>query len=230
MGKRSNFKRRKADFYPTPRAAVIPLIPHLRGIRTFAEPCCGDGDLIRHLESFGLRCVHQGDIRTGQDALAIKRYAGNPDVVITNPPFKYPEDHKHSTRLLHDLLRHFLKLGVPFWLLIPHDWSANKGSALYLPHCSDIVAVGRVKWIPESEHSGGYENSCWYRFDASHISGPVFHGRDQGEMIPARRRCKQCGQAYTPIRSTSQFCSGTCRMRACRQRHGVTVSVTTLAP
>ena len=43
MGKRSNFERREADFYPTPRAAVLPLIPYLRGIRTFAEPCAGDG-------------------------------------------------------------------------------------------------------------------------------------------------------------------------------------------
>ena len=40
MGKRSSFERRERDFYPTPRAAVLPLIPHLRGIRTFAEPCC----------------------------------------------------------------------------------------------------------------------------------------------------------------------------------------------
>src|SRR5262245_23311261 len=95
MSKRSNkHERREADFYPTPRKPVPPLIPYLRlhGIRTFAEPCARGGDLVRHLESFGLRCVYQGDIRTGQDALAIKRYVGNPDVVITNPPFKYPED------------------------------------------------------------------------------------------------------------------------------------------
>ena len=44
MGKRSNFERREADFYPTPFEAVLPLIPYLRGIRTFAEPCAGDGD------------------------------------------------------------------------------------------------------------------------------------------------------------------------------------------
>ena len=75
MGKRSNFERREADFYPTPRAAVLPLIPYLRaGIRTFAEPCAGDGALVRHLETFGLRCVYAGDIRTGQDALALDHY------------------------------------------------------------------------------------------------------------------------------------------------------------
>ena len=74
MGKRSNFERRPGDFYPTPSSAVLPLIPHLRGVRTFAEPCCGDGALVRHLESFGLRCVYAGDIRSGQDVVALDQY------------------------------------------------------------------------------------------------------------------------------------------------------------
>ena len=42
MGKRSGFERREADFYPSyprPRAAVVPLISHLRGIPSFADPC-----------------------------------------------------------------------------------------------------------------------------------------------------------------------------------------------
>ena len=89
MSKRSNFERREADFYPTPRAAVLPLIPYLRGIRTLAEPCAGDGDLVRHLEDFELRCVYQGDIRTGQDALALERYgavdASSPIRLTTHP-------------------------------------------------------------------------------------------------------------------------------------------------
>jgi hypothetical protein len=72
MGKRSNKKRRKLDFYPTPFKAVQPLIPHLNGVRRFAEPCCGDGRLVRHLESFGLVCVYAGDIAGGQDALMDK--------------------------------------------------------------------------------------------------------------------------------------------------------------
>ena len=87
MGKRSsNFERREADFYPTPRSAVLPLIPFLRGIKIFAEPCAGEGDLARHLESFGLRCAYAGDIRTGQDALARTSY-GAIDCIITNPPY-----------------------------------------------------------------------------------------------------------------------------------------------
>jgi len=69
MGKRSSFERVPRDFYPTPLAAVPPLIPHLGGVRRLAEPCCGDGALVRHLEAHGLRCVHASDIATGQDAL-----------------------------------------------------------------------------------------------------------------------------------------------------------------
>jgi hypothetical protein len=183
MGKRSNFERREADFYPTPYAAVVPLIPYLKrdGIRSFAEPCCGDGDLVRHLESFGLRCVYAGDIVTGQDALKLTNYNGA-DAGITNPPFKYPEDPLRTTRLLRDLIRHFLDIGVPFWLLLPHDWSANVGSAPYLHRCSDIVPIGRVKWIVGSK-SGGMENSAWYRFGARHTVGPVLHGRDDETVV-----------------------------------------------
>ena len=40
MGKRSNFERREADFYPTPRAAVLPLIPYLRRILDLCRALC----------------------------------------------------------------------------------------------------------------------------------------------------------------------------------------------
>ena len=177
MGKRSNFERREADFYATPRAAVVPLIPHLRGIKTFAEPCVGDGDLVRHLETLGLRCVYAGDIRTGQDALARDSY-GAADAIITNPPY--------TRDLMHRLIAHFQRI-APTWLLIDYDWAATKQAAPYMPHCSDIVTIGRVKWIEGSKHTGK-DNHAWYRFDIRHRGGPVFHGRGQGETIPARHR------------------------------------------
>ena len=124
MGKRSNFERREADFYPTPRAAVLPLIPYLRGIRTFAEPCAGDGALVRHLESFGLRCVYAGDIRTGQDALALDHY-GAADAIITNPPW--------SRDVLHGLIAHFQNI-APTWLLLDADWQQTQpGGAVPAP-------------------------------------------------------------------------------------------------
>ena len=234
MGKRSNFERRPADFYPTPRAAVVPLIPYLRrgGIQTFVEPCCGEGDLVRHLESFGLRCLFAGDIRTtGQDALALNHYSGA-DAGITNPPLTRRTRKPYDCELLHGLIEHFLDVAptTPTWLLIHYGWSATRQAAKYLPHCSDMVVLPRVKWIEGSQHSSK-DDHAWYRFDSRHRCGPVFHNnRGQGEAIPRRTRvCDQCSKRYEPQRSSSRFCSETCRQRAHRKRLGVTSSVT-LAP
>jgi hypothetical protein len=218
MGKRSNFKRREADFYPTPRAAVIPLIPHLRGIRNFAEPCAGDGALVRHLQGFGLRCVYSGDIRTGRDAFAVDSY-GVADAIITNPPY--------TRDLMHRLIAHFQSI-APTWLLLEMDWASTRQAAPFMPSCSDIVAIGRVKWIEGSKHTGK-DNYGWFRFDARHRSDPIFHRGDQ--IVPARRRtCKQCGKSYEPERSSSQFCSPACRQSAYRMRLSVTPNVTVTAP
>jgi hypothetical protein len=217
MGKRSNFERREADFYPTPRAAVVPLIPYLRGIRSFAEPCAGDGALVRHLGEFGLRCVYAGDIRSGQDALRLDHY-GAVDVIITNPPY--------TRDLMHRLIAHFQRI-APTWLLLDSDWASTRQAAPFLPCCSDIVAIGRVKWIEGSKHTGK-DNHAWCRFDTRHRGGPVFHGRDQSEFIPSRRTrvCEQCRKTYEPQRSSSRFCSQTCRQRSHRNKLSVTSSVT----
>jgi hypothetical protein len=220
MGKRSNFERREADFYPTPRAAVLPLIPYIRasGIRTFAEQCAGDGALVRHLESFGLRCVYSGDISGGQDALAVDSFGRVP--IITNPPYE--------RKLMHALIMHFMRTAPEVWLLIDFDWSATKQAAPFMHHCTDIVILPRLKWFEDSKDTGK-DNHAWYRFDLRHSGGPVLHNnRGLGEVIPSRRTrvCEQCGKRYEPQRTSSRFCSQTCRQRAHRNSLSVTSSVT----
>jgi hypothetical protein len=218
MGKRSTFDRIPRDFYPTPHLAVPPLIPHLRGVRSFAEPCAGDGALVRHLEGFGLRCVYAGDIRDGQDALELDNY-GAVDCIITNPPY--------TRSTMHALIQHFLPI-APIWLLIDYDWSATKQAAQYMTHCSDIVILPRLKWFANSKNTGK-DNHAWYRFDSRHRGGPVLHNdRGYAEVISSRRTgvCAHCHKLYVPQRSSSRFCSETCRQRARRNRLSVTSSVT----
>ena len=210
MGKRSTFERVASDFYPTPFAAVPPLIPHLRGVRTFAEPCAGDGALIHHLESFRLRCVYQGDISTGQDALALDSYL-EADAISTNPPYARP--------LMHALIAHFQKI-APTWLLLEMDWAATRQAEPFLTSCSDIVVVGRLRLFEGTIHSGK-ENFAWFRFEAGHAGGPVLHPR---KSMPSHvaRSCGQCGASYRPQRADARFCSDACRQRAHRQRISVT--------
>jgi hypothetical protein len=211
IGKRSHFERRDRDAYPTPRVAVLPLMPHLRGVRTFAEPCCGNGDLVNHLESHGLHCLYRGDIATGQDALALESYGGA-DAIITNPPWKRP--------ILHPLIRHFQKI-APTWLLLDQDWACTKQAVPYLACCTDILAIGRQIWIPGTGKHG-FDNAAWYRFDSHHAAGPIFHAYRSAPAAPHAILCGACNTPYRPQRSSSKFCSDTCRQRAHRSRLSVT--------
>jgi hypothetical protein len=174
MGKRSNFPRRKMDDYQTPYAPVVPLIPHLHaeGIRRFVEPCAGEGQLVRHLESFGLECAFADDLSTGFDALCMGREwfeSLGADAIVTNPPW--------TRELMHPLIWHFCNL-VPTWLLFDADWCHTRQAAPLIRHCSSIVSVGRVKWIPDSKHTGK-DNAAWHRFDRRHVTGPRFVGQQE---------------------------------------------------
>jgi hypothetical protein len=206
MGKRSAFERIAGDFYPTP--AVPPLIPHLRRVRTFAEPCAGDGALIQHLASFRLRCVYQGDISTGQDALALDSY-GDADAIITNPPYARP--------LMHAMIA--LQEITPTWLLLEMDWAATEP---FLTSCSDIVVVGRLPLFEGTKHTGK-ANFAWFRFTSEHASGPLLHPRRSPPSRPTRS-CRHCGAPYRVQRADARFCSDACRQRAHRERLSVTQS------
>lgn len=169
MTKRADgkFERTRLDLYPTPRAAVMPLVPHLQraGVKTFVEPCCADGQLVDHLEAEGFSCVMRGDIRDNQpygaqplDARTWKKSDfRKADASITNPPWE--------AGLMAEIMEHQSGF-VPSWFLIYSDWLFTKQSArLMQERCTDIVPIGRVKWFPDSA-SVGFDNCCWVCMDA----------------------------------------------------------------
>ena len=164
MGKRSDFPRIERDFYPTPIEAVKPLLLHLQepSVTTFCEPCAGNGQLKDILELSGLFCQYASDIepRRGDvekvDALELDEMKIlECDAIITNPPWK--------RALLHPMIEYFISL-KPTWLLFDADWMHTRQSSELIQFCRKIVSVGRVKWIPDSKHTGK-DNVCWYFFN-----------------------------------------------------------------
>lgn len=174
MGKRSDFERVPRDFYPTPREAVLPLIPHLpQDHFWFDEPCAGNYALVNHIEkeTKGECClaydidpqspfVVKADILT--DRIALKS-----GLIITNPPW--------DRKILHPMIELFSDQG-PTWLLFDADWLHTKQSAPFLPRLRKIVSVGRVKWIPDSKMTGK-DNCAWYLFDKPSDEPTLFYGR-----------------------------------------------------
>ena len=174
MGKRSNFERRERDFYSTPIEAVLPLVFHLPYFGLFAEPCAGDGRLVRHIEQL---TDFKGYWMTDIEPLCPSVGVGNAltdqivgcDICITNPPW--------NRKILHPMIEN-LATQMPTWLLFDADWMHTKQSAQYQKWLEKVVSVGRVKWI-EGSKSVGKDNCCWYLFNAKKSVGiPVrFYGR-----------------------------------------------------
>lgn len=163
----TEFKRMKNDAYDTPYKAVLPLLPHLRDFHTYHEPCAGKGDLIKHLKD-NMNCWIASDIEPRGDNIQEIDALGPYEwgcLVITNPPW--------TRKILHPMIDKF-KFGEGCWLLFDADWMHTKQAIPYLRYCSKIVAVGRVKWIPDSPHIGK-DNACWYFFEPNECE-TVFYG------------------------------------------------------
>lgn len=181
MGKRSNFKRISKDLYLTidPRA-VPPVIPFLRyeGIRSFVEPCWGWGHVVGPLTRAGLTCLGRYDLEPkmtrkvdpalpGRQGYVIQRDGreltfadlNGADAIVTNPPW--------SRDVLHDLIGRWSAM-VPTWLLFDAGWKhgTTKAPPLLMKHCTDFIALPRLKWMPGTTMSE--TDSCgWYRFHAA---------------------------------------------------------------
>lgn len=173
MGKRSDFERIPRDFYPTPREAVLPLLPHLRLNTRFFEPCAGNGALVGHLEYFGHECARASDIEPKADWIETRCVLRSPlplghmPVFITNPPW--------DRKILHPAIEHLSKF-APTWLLFDADWMHTRQSAPFMPWLRKVVSVGRVKWIPDSKYTGK-DNVQWHLFDQNSEGPTIFYGR-----------------------------------------------------
>jgi hypothetical protein len=165
MGKRSSgeHERRANDAYMTwDLRAVAPLLPHLPLSCIFIEPCAGEGHLVQHLVEAGHQCAGAFDIDATPDgtmyADASQRDFTNHfypfDLIITNPPW--------TRELLHPIIAN-LWWQRPTWLLFDADWIHTRQARPYLPMLRKVVAVGRVKWIEDSPHSGK-DNCAWHLF------------------------------------------------------------------
>jgi hypothetical protein len=158
------FPRVENDWYPTPEAAVFPLIPFIKGgagnqSPTYIEPCAGDGRLIRRLKKHGLSCLYACDINPRapgiekKDVLFFGEKLPPTKLIITNPAW--------DRVLLHAMIEKF-RLHAPTWLLFDADWAFTGQAKPFLKFCERIVVVGRISWAGNGV--SGMDNCAWYKF------------------------------------------------------------------
>lgn len=177
------FERQARDFYATPESAVLKLLPHIIDIETFVEPMCGDGAIIRALESRGWHCTAAWDIEpTGEmadragtwDVLGLMAEdLGDCDAVISNPPWPLPSKLRGGLpegSPTIQIIEHLMNM-KPTWLILAADFMHNRYFAPLAPYCTKIVSVGRVKWMAGTKNTG-FDNAAWYRFDGKAQNSP----------------------------------------------------------
>lgn len=176
MGKRSEFERNDRDFYPTPEKAVAILANYIQDIK-YIEPCAGNGALIKFFDKIGdnVKCIHACDIEpqpsdidiiernmleTDWDSI-VKHTLPDSDMFITNPPWV---NDKKSGYQLNTIIKKLSSV-LPTWLLMNGNYCFNRKSAECMRKCTDVVPVGRLRWIENSPHMGK-DDVAWFRFDS----------------------------------------------------------------
>jgi hypothetical protein len=164
-------------YYPTidPRA-IPPLLAHVPAGTVFAEPCAGGGHLIHLLECAGLICDwgldieppvfgRSGPIAQGNALSLTARDLGAATLFISNLPWE--------RSWLHPLVKHLSAL-APLWSLHDASWAYTKQAAAFGPLCTDVVAVGRLKWFEGSRYDPP-DDCAWYRFALDGDGTTRFH-------------------------------------------------------
>ncbi len=213
--------KKRNFFYPTidPRC-VLPLLPHLPSGAVFAEPCAGAGDLIQLLQAAGLRCAWGLELEPQSECLRNRwpiakgnalqlqaRDLGGVDLFISNLPWERD--------WMEPLIWHLASL-APLWSLHDAGWAFAARSAPFMAICTDVVAVGRLRWFPPrgrplrkpGEDYAAYReraarhvkpsdppsDCAWYRFDArpeargvGQRAPPRFHFRPERAEGDARQ-------------------------------------------
>jgi len=175
------FERKERDFYATPEEPIWKLLPELLAYETFAEPMCGDGAIVKALESRGWVCSWISDMEPLDDMLPranmtcdVDMVTGTDllgcDVIVSNPPWPLPPNKLEGAERgspTVQIIRHLMAL-KPTWLLLPSDFMHNRYFEDLVPYCHKTVSVGRVSW--QGNGKKGYDNAVWYLFESSRVN------------------------------------------------------------
>jgi hypothetical protein len=231
-------EERGYDEFDTPPIALEPLFVHeplLAGVRSVAEPFCGQGNLVTAMRERGLT-VHASDIQARGcpdsrvlDFLEMTERPDGCDVLLSNPPFS----------IAMEIIEHAWALGfrVVILLLEPSFLhSAERFERLHpRGHLRRHYPIAeRLQSMHDAAHiaEGGKKASqprmhSWYVFDRNYCGDaatiPVSIKNPAARMPwQVGPRCDQCDRPYRPKRLTARFCGDACRQRA----HRALVSVT----
>lgn len=177
----SGFDRVPADLYQTPRWVIDALAEHinLNGLCVW-EPACGEGQMVKALESWGASVTATDITDHGFKAMAgVHDFADmrpppklfHFDSIISNPP--YGVQGKTGEAFI-DCGLQWLSNGGLLAMLLPVDFDSAKTRAKFFGDCPDfaakIVLRRRIAWFePQPGQAGPSANHAWFIWIRNHL-------------------------------------------------------------
>lgn len=138
--------------FQTPPEALEPLYEFINKDWTIWECACGEGNLVRELETKGYDVVAT-DIREGNDFL--KYTPDKFDCIITNPPYSIKQK----------FLQRCYDLGKPFALLLPlTTFETQKRQDLFNRYGIEVIMFDkRINFkTPSGQGGGSWFATAWF--------------------------------------------------------------------
>ncbi len=183
----SGYDRQENDFYPTPVWVTEALLNSVTLRGPVWEPCCGNGEMARAIETRGHLVVasdiaDRGFGQTGVDFLQCQAFAPGCQSMVTNPPYGDGGGSLKGVQVPGALL-HFVRQAIRLTeradgqlaLLVRFQWLAGKKAANLIssgPLSKVIVLRRRIRWFdmgPLTNH--GQHHHAWLFWDCRHERG-----------------------------------------------------------
>jgi hypothetical protein len=181
-----HLEREAEDFYPTPpeptRALLMAEAERLRDFFAIWEPACGDGAMVREIQSAGHLCKTSDIVQRGQAQIVRDFYDfGKPlaPAIVTNPPFCEVNWRDGRGRWLTHALD---VLGVEYMaLILPWNWPGAAGMA-GLWHRIPPARVYLMRWRIDFTGQGTPPMlNAWFVWDRAWRGETVLRMLDRGD-------------------------------------------------
>lgn len=177
----SGFDKIPHDLFQTPPWVIDALAEHvnLNGLNVW-EPACGEGQMVRALESCGASVTATDITDHGfKDMAGVHDFTDmrppvrlfHFDSIISNPPYGV-QGRTGEAFIDHGL--DWLSPGGLLALLLPVDFDSAKTRAKFFGDCPDfaakIVLRRRIAWFePQQGQAGPSANHAWYIWVRNHL-------------------------------------------------------------
>lgn len=187
-------EREKDEFYPTPaaptRAILAAELPRLRQFSSIWECACGDGAMVREMESVGLTVIASDIVDRGLPGAGINSFydfkAPPSKAIVTNPPYAECNERDGQGRWIWYAVE---TLGIEYMaLLLNWSWPGAGGhDTLWAKHPPARVYLMRWKIDFTGQGAPPMLNG-WFVWDKEHQGETILRMLDrkdprQGEML-----------------------------------------------